>query len=169
VAVFRDRVAEGWLPTRGRNQFLPIQEFLANLTPGGGTAFSDSLKQYAQRAKDAGVAVVVSDFLDPAGYAPGLRALMERRFDIHVLHLLSPDEMHPVLGGDLELVDAESGEVREVSVDAEVLRGYERQLGTFISGIEGFCRANELNYVRVVSDMPVEDLLLRRLKGGMLQ
>ena len=28
VAVFRDRVAEGWLPTRGRNQFLPIQEFL---------------------------------------------------------------------------------------------------------------------------------------------
>ena len=169
VAVFRDRVAEGWLPSRGRNQFLPIQEFLASLTPAGGTAFSEALKQYARRAKDAGVAVVISDFLDPAGYASGLRALMERRFDIHVLHLLSPDEMRPVLGGDLELVDAESGEVREVSVDAEVLRSYERQLGTFISGIEGFCRANELNYVRVVSDMPVEDLLLRRLKGGMLQ
>jgi uncharacterized protein (DUF58 family) len=169
VAVFRDRVAEGWLPTRGRNQFLPIQDFLANLTPGGGTAFNDALRQYAQRAKDAGVAVVISDFLDPAGYAPGLRALMERRFDIHVLHLLSPDELHPMLGGDLELVDAETGEVREVSVDAEVLRGYERQLGTFISGVEGFCRANELSYVRVVSDMPVEDLLLRRLKGGLLQ
>jgi hypothetical protein len=70
---------------------------------------------------------------------------------------------------EARLVDAENGEVREVSVDAEVLRSYERQLGTFISGIEGFCRANELNYVRVVSDMPVEDLLLRRLKGGMLQ
>jgi uncharacterized protein (DUF58 family) len=169
VAVFRDRVAEGWLPTRGRNQFLPIQEFLANLTPRGGTAFNDALRQYAQRAKDAGVAVVVSDFLDPAGYASGLRALMERRFDIHVLHLLAPDELHPMLGGDLELIDAETGEIREVSVDAEVLRGYERQLATFISGVEGFCRSNELNYVRVVSDMPVEDLLLRRLKGGLLQ
>ena len=45
VAVFRDRVAEGWLPTRGRNQFLPIQEFLAGLTPGGGTAFNDALRQ----------------------------------------------------------------------------------------------------------------------------
>lgn len=169
VAVFRDRVAEGWLPTRGRNQFLPIQEFLATLGPGGGTAFNDALKQYARRAKDAGVAVVISDFLDPAGYASGLRALMERRFDIHVLHLLAPDEMRPMLGGDLELVDAETGEVREVSVDAEVLRSYERQLGTFISGIEGFCRSNELDYVRVISDMPVEDLLLRRLKGGLLQ
>jgi uncharacterized protein (DUF58 family) len=169
VAVFRDRVAEGWLPTRGRNQFLPIQEFLANLTPGGGTAFNDALRQYAQRAKDAGVAVVISDFLDPAGYASGLRALMERRFDVRVLHLLSPDELRPMLGGDLELVDAETGEVREVSIDAEVLRGYERQLGTFIAGIEGFCRANELSYVRVATDTPVEDLLLRRLKGGLLQ
>jgi uncharacterized protein (DUF58 family) len=156
VAVFRERVAEGWLPTRGRNQFLPIQEFLANLTPGGGTAFNDSLRQYAQRAKDAGLAVVISDFL-------------ERRFDIHVLHLIAPDELRPMLGGDLELVDAETGEVREVSVDAEVLRSYERQLGSFISGIEGFCRANELSYVRVATDMPVEDLLLRRLKGSLLQ
>jgi uncharacterized protein (DUF58 family) len=169
VAVFRDRVAEGWLPTRGRNQFLPIQEFLAELTPGGGTAFNDSLRQYAQRAKDAGVAVVVSDFLDPSGYAAGLRALMERRFDVHVLHVLAPDEMHPMLGGDLELVDAETGEVREVSVDAEALRGYERQLGAFISGIEAFCRTNELSYVRIVTDMPAEDLLLRRLKGSLLQ
>jgi uncharacterized protein (DUF58 family) len=169
VAVFRDRVAEGWLPTRGRNQFLPIQEFLADLTPGGGTAFNDALRQYAQRAKDAGVAVVISDFLDPAGYAAGLRALMERRFDVHVLHILSQDEMRPVLGGDLELVDAETGEVREVSVDAEALRSYERQLGAFISGIEAFCRTNELSYVRIVTDMPAEDLLLRRLKGSLLQ
>src|SRR5262249_7895609 len=131
--------------------------------------FNDSLRQYAQRAKDAGVAVVISDFLDPAGYASGLRALMERRFDIHVLHLLSPDEMRPMLGGDLELTDAETGELREVSIDAEVLRGYERQLGAFISGLEGFCRTNELAYMRVVTDMPVEDVLLRRLKGGLLQ
>jgi hypothetical protein len=94
---------------------------------------------------------------------------MERRFDVHVLHVLAQDELHPMLGGDLELVDAETGEVREVSVDAEALRGYERQLGAFISGIEAFCRTNELSYVRIVTDMPAEDLLLRRLKGSLLQ
>jgi uncharacterized protein (DUF58 family) len=168
VAVFRDRVSEGWLPTRGRNQFLPLEEFLAGLVPGGPTAFNESLKQYAFRAKDSGVAIVMSDFLDPAGYESGLRALMERRFDIHVIHLLSRDELHPSFGGDLELVDAESGEVREVSVDAETLRAYERQLGTFLAGVEGFCRSNELNYVRVSTDVALEDLLLRRLKGSLL-
>jgi len=169
VAVFRDRVAEGWLPSRGRNQFLPIQEFLAGLTPRGGTAFDESLRQYAQRTKEAGLAIVISDFLDPVGYAGGLRALMERRFDVHVVHLLAPEELHPTLGGDLELVDAETGETREVSIDAEALRLYERQLGSFLGGIEAFCRTNELNYVRVATDTPVEDLLLRRLKGSLLQ
>lgn len=168
VAVFRDRLSEGWLPTRGRNQFLPIEEFLAGLVPGGATAFSESLRQYALRAKDAGVAIVMSDFLAPAGYEAGLRAMMERRFDIHVIHLLSPDELRPPFGGDLELVDAESGEVREVSVDAETLRVYERQMGAFLAGVEGFCRSNELNYVRVSTDTALEDLLLRRMKGSLL-
>ena len=169
VAVFRDRVSEGWLPTRGRNQFLPVADFLSGLVPAGSTRFDDSLAQYARRAKDSGVAIVISDFLDPAGYERGLRSLMERRFDIHVVHLLSPDELHPAFGGDLELVDVESGEVREVSVDAETLRGYERQLAGFLSGIEAFCRSKEINYVRASTDVGLEDLLLRRLKGTLLQ
>ena len=121
------------------------------------------------RAKDPGLAVVVSDFLDPGGYESGLRALMERRFDLHVIHVLAPDELRPPLGGDLELVDAESGEIREVSVDVETLRAYHRALDTFLGGLEGFCRANELSYVRVATDTPLEDLLLRKLKGSLLQ
>jgi uncharacterized protein (DUF58 family) len=169
VAVFRDRVSEGWLPTRGRNQFLPVAEFLAGLVPAGSTRFNEAVSQYALRAKDTGLAVVISDFLDPDGYERGLRSLLERRFDIHVVHLLSPDELRPMFGGDLELVDAETGEVREVSVDAEALRAYERQLGGFLSGIEGFCRSHEINYQRVTTDVPPEDLLLRRLKGTLLQ
>lgn len=169
VAVFRDRVSEGWLPTRGRNQFLPVADFLSAVVAAGTTRFNDSLAQYALRVKDSGVAIVISDFLDPAGYESGLRSLMERRFDVHVIHLLAPEELHPAFGGDLELVDAESGEVRAVSVDAETLRAYEQQLTGFLSGIETFCRSKEINYVRVSTDVGLEDLLLRRLKGTLLQ
>ncbi len=169
VAVFRDRVSEGWLPTRGRNQFLPVAGFLSGLLPAGPTRFNEALTQYALRAKDSGLAVVVSDFLDPDGYEAGLRSLLERRFDVHVIHLLAREELSPPFGGDLELVDAETGEVRQVTIDAEALRGYERQLQGFLAGIEAFCRAKEINYVRVATDLPLEDLLLRRLKGSLVQ
>jgi uncharacterized protein (DUF58 family) len=168
VGVFRESVTEGWLPTRGRHQFRPLEEFLDGIVPAGATRFNESLRQYALRARDAGLAVVVSDFLDPGGYEAGLRALMERRFDVHVVHLLAPEELHPTLGGDLQLVDAESGEIREVTVDAETRRAYERQLGTFLDAIEGFCRSNEINYVRVSTDVALEDLILRRLKGSLI-
>jgi uncharacterized protein (DUF58 family) len=169
LAVFRDRVADGFSPTRGRRQFLEIQAFLGALVPQGVTRFNDAVRQYAMRARDPGVAIVISDFLDPAGYAAGLRALMERRFDVHVLHLIAPEELNPPFGGDLELVDVESGEAREVTVDADALRAYERSLTAFLAGLEGFCRANELNYVRAQTHLPLEDLLLRRLKGSLLQ
>jgi uncharacterized protein (DUF58 family) len=168
VAVFRDRVSEGWLPSRGRNQFLPLEDFLAGLQPAGPTGFNDSLRQYGLRAKESGVAVVISDFLDPAGYQSGLRALLERQFDVHVIHLLSAEELSPPIGGDLELVDSETGEVREVSIDAATLRAYEERLGEFLSGIEGFCRNHEFNYARVSTDVALEDLLLRRLQGSLL-
>ena len=60
------------------------------VNPAGGTRLNDALATYAMRARESGVAVVISDLLDPAGYEAGLRALMERRFDIHVIHLLDP-------------------------------------------------------------------------------
>src|SRR5262249_14703902 len=44
IAVFRDRLSEGWLPTRGRNQFLPLAEFLAGLVPAGPTRFNDAVE-----------------------------------------------------------------------------------------------------------------------------
>lgn len=169
IAVFRDRLSEGWLPTRGRNQFLPLAGFLTGLVPAGATRFNDAVEQYARRAKDAGLAIVISDFLDPEGYERGLRALMERRFDIHVLHLLAGEELRPAFGGDLELVDAETGDVREVSVDTETLAAYQARLAIFLEGIEGFCRGNEINYVRISTDTTLDDLLLRRLKGSLLQ
>jgi hypothetical protein len=121
------------------------------------------------RVKESGLAVVISDFLDPAGYEDGLRALLERRFDVHVVHLLARDELSPSFGGDLELVDAESGDVREVSIDVETLRGYQARLRSFLDGVEGFCRSKEINYVRVSTDVGLEDVLLRRLKGSLLQ
>ena len=44
-----------------------------------------------------------------------------------------------------------------------------RELDAFLLRLEGFCRANELSYARVATDTPLEDLLLRRLKGSLLQ
>ncbi|HEY3068560.1 MAG TPA: DUF58 domain-containing protein [Methylomirabilota bacterium] len=168
VGVLRQQVAEGWPPARGRNQFMGLVDFLANVQPGGRTSLNAGLANYAMRARDAGVAVVMSDLLDPDGYEAGLRALLERRFDIHVVHLLAPDEMNPEFAGDLRLVDSETGELRELSVDGDALRAYRRRLHEFLERLETFCRTKEIGYHRVITDTPVEGFVLSQLKGLVL-
>jgi len=168
VGVLRAQVAEGWPPARGRNQFMGLVDFLVNVEPGGRTSLNAGLANYAMRARDAGLAVVMSDLLDPEGYEAGLRALLERRFDIHVVHLLAPDEMNPEFAGDLRLIDSETGEIRELSVDGDALRAYRRRLHDFLERLETFCRTKEIGYHRVITDTPVEGFVLSQLKGLVL-
>ena len=95
-------------------------------------------------------------------------ALLERRFDVHVVHLLDPEEMNPTLGGDLRLIDSETGEVRDVTVDGDALRGYRERLRAFLERVETFCRSHEIGYHRVVTDQAVEAFVVAQLRGRVL-
>jgi uncharacterized protein (DUF58 family) len=168
VGILRERAAEGWSPSRGRSQFPALLDFLTGVKPAGPTRLNDAVAAYALRARESGLAVIISDLLDPAGFEAGLRALMERRFDIHLVHLLDPEEMNPELAGDFRLTDAETGEVQELSVDREAIRAYREKLHAFLERAEAFCRAHEIGYHRVITDTPVEEFVLAQLKGLVL-
>lgn len=165
VGVLRERASEGWPPARGRSQFPALVDFLAGLRAGGATRLNEALGAYALRAREPGVAVLLSDLLDPAGYEAGVRALLERRFEVHVLHLLATEELHPTLGGDLRLHDSETGEVRDLTVDGEALRLYRERLAEFLDRAERFCRSHEIGYRRAATDTPLEEFVLAHLRG----
>ena len=168
VGALRDRVAEGWPPTRGRNQVPSLLDFLGRVEPSGSTSLNEGLANYAARSRQAGLAVVISDLLDPAGYESGIRALLERRFDVHLVHVVSPEEMNPELAGDLRLVDSETGEMRELSMDGDAVRAYRERLRQFLERAETFCRTKEIGYHRIVSDAPIEEFVLAQLRGRVI-
>jgi uncharacterized protein (DUF58 family) len=168
VAVLRDRLSEGWPPTRGRSQFPALVDFLSGVKSSGGTGLNDGLGHYAMRAREPGIAVVVSDLMDPRGFENGVRALLERRFEVHVVHLLDAGEINPALGGDLRLQDSETGEIRELTVDGEALRAYRQRLHQFLDRTETFCRSQEIGYRRLTTDTPLEAFMLSQLRGLVL-
>jgi len=165
VGVLRERVAEGWPPARGRNQVVGLFDFLGRVQPAGGTSLNDGLANYAMRAREPGLAVVISDLLDPGGFEAGVRALLERRFDVHLVQVLAPEEMNPELAGDLRLVDSETGEARELSVDGDALRAYRERLRQFLERVETFSRTQEIGYHRVTVDTSVEEFVLAHIRG----
>ena len=168
VGVLRERASEGWPPSRGRNQVVGLLNFLTAVVPTGPTRLNEALADYAARAREPGLAVVISDLLDPRGFEAGIRTLLERRYDVHLVHLLDPDEVNPELAGDMRLEDAETGEVRDITVDADTVRGYRERLSQFLQRVEGFCRSHEIGYHRVVTDTPVEEFVVAQLRGRVI-
>ena len=168
LGVMRERVTEGWSPSRGRSRVTPLFEFLSRVQGGGATRLNQSLIEYAGRSRATGLVVLLSDLLDPSGYEGGLQALLERRFEVHVVHVLSPEELRPALEGDLRLIDQETSEGRVMRVDAETLRAYGERLQAFLSRAEDFCKAKGIQYHRADSAMPVEQFVLGPLRGHLL-
>src|SRR6478672_9140087 len=84
---------------RGRKTSLTFFQNLNRLQAGGPANFNDALRRGAMEARQAGVAVVLSDFLDPAGYEPGLSALVGRGFQVNAVQILSPEELNPASYG----------------------------------------------------------------------
>ncbi|MBC8103732.1 MAG: DUF58 domain-containing protein [Cytophagales bacterium] len=155
------------VPTlRSRASVPTLFQYLEQIAPGGTTNFAHALQNYAQRTSSApGVCVVLSDFLDP-NWEKGIRALLARRFQVVLLQILDPEEVEPTFLGDLRLVDAETGESREVSVTPQVLARYRNALDSFCGQLSETANRHGMDYLRTTTDAPFEDLLLKTLRGS---
>lgn len=149
---------------RGKKSAIQFFQNLAVLTAGGPANLNEALRRGALEARQAGLAVVLSDFLDPAGYEAGLTALVGRGFQVDLVQILAPDELSPGTFGDLRLVDSETGGTQEVTFGRYRLKRYQQAVQNFIQRLREFCQARGINFFSVSSKTPLEELLLRQLR-----
>jgi uncharacterized protein (DUF58 family) len=149
---------------RGRKSALSFFRNLGQLTARGAAELNAALRRGALEARQAGVAVVLTDFLDPAGYESGLTALVGRGFQVNAVQILAPDELNPATYGDLRLVDSETGATQEVTFGPYRLKTYQQTVQNFCQRLREFCQARGINFFTVGSDTPLEQLLLKQLR-----
>ena len=149
---------------RGRKSALDFFRNLAGLEAGGSVNLNSALRRGALEARQAGVAVVLSDFLDPAGYEKGLEALAGRGFQVNAVQILSPEELNPATYGDLKLVDAETGAIQEVTFGKYRLKTYQQTVHNFCQRLREYCQARGIRSFTASSATPLEQLLLKQLR-----
>ncbi len=149
---------------RGKKSALTFFENLGQLGARGLADWNGALRRGALAARHAGVAVVLSDFLDPAGYEAGLGALLARGFQVNAVQILAPDELQPGTYGDLKLVDAETGAVQEVTFGRYRLAAYQQTVRNFVQRLREFCQGRGMNFFMTSSATPLEELLLKQLR-----
>jgi len=155
---------------RGRRLTHRVVAFLQELPIGGPSNFSAAAKQFALGHRRKGVLVVLSDFLDKGGFEGGIRYLVGRHMDVYAVQVLSPEEIEPVLAGDLRLVDVEDDDVAEVTVSRALLDRYKVNLQAYCQSLRDFCTRRGVSYLFTSTAVPFDQLVLNYLRHkGLIQ
>ena len=149
---------------RGKKSSMQFFQNLHALTAAGGADLNEALRRGALEARHTGLAIVLSDFLDPAGYESGLTALVGRGFQVNCVQILAPEELSPSTFGDLRLVDSESGGLQEVTFGRYRMKAYQQTVQNFIQRLREFTTKRGINFFMAPSNMDLQDLLLKQLR-----
>jgi uncharacterized protein (DUF58 family) len=149
---------------RGKKSAIQFFQNLSALSAGGSANLNEALRRGALQARQAGLAVVLSDFLDPAGYETGLNALVGRGFQVDLVQILAPDELSPTTFGDLNLVDSETGAHQEVTFGRFRLKAYRQTVQNFMQRLREYAQARGINFFTASSSMDLQELLLKQLR-----
>jgi uncharacterized protein (DUF58 family) len=153
-------------PKKGKAQIFTITEFLERLSPDGVTDFAASSSSFVSKAGRPGLAVILSDFFDPEGYEKGLKTLLHTKFDIFLLHVFDSRDATPDFLSDARLIDSETGESKEVTVNSKIREVYEREFGIYQKEIEAFATRHGAGWLKAPTSLPFEEMVLRVLRLG---
>ena len=168
LTAFNDKIVAVKAPARGKKQYPEVLKFFLSLNPSDQTNLNDCLAEYASICRNPGIAVIISDFLDPKGYEDGLNALAYRDFDINLIQVMSHEELFWSKTGNLMLHEVETGEKKVTFVDKHLLALYQNKVNAFISKIKRYCSHCGINYFLCDTGIPFEDLLTDYLSKGAL-
>ncbi len=166
IIPFSDRLLGRLPPARGKNRIFRVFDFLRSHEIGGKTELGEAMKQFVVQEKRRGLAVLISDFYDPAGFEAGINTLRYNRFEPFVLQTYDMREASPNLHGDLSLVDCETGEAKDVTVSRALLDAYKREHEKYCKDLELFCTARAVPFFRTHTGITFDELVLKIFRSG---
>jgi hypothetical protein len=120
-------------------------------------------ERFVRRRQRRGLAVVVSDLLDPRGFRRGLDLLRYRGYHPRVVQLYDPREADPDALGDSELADVETDASWQVTVTERHLARYRRLHARFLHSVRSYCVGREIACVQIPVDLSREEVLLKSI------
>jgi uncharacterized protein (DUF58 family) len=166
VSAFAEGIEHSMQPVRQKSHAVTLFNYIESLRPSGRTDFNRTLRDYSLRTRRPGLAILITDLLDPAGYVEGLQALIYRRFDVLLIQVLDESELDPRLRGPFRLIDGETREETEINVEPETLASYSDRLGAYFQEVEDFCLSHDIEYLRTTTVIPFEEVVFSYLRRG---
>lgn len=164
LTVLGGRVARRRNGLRGSGRVFRLLGDLSGIVPAQGPSdLVAAVRHAAAQLHGRGLVILISDLLDP-GADRVIRELAATGSELVILHVLSPEEIDPLLEGDLRLVDTETGESIEVTVDLATLDAYRARLADWRENLADLAARRRATYLPVSSDLALADLVFAELR-----
>jgi uncharacterized protein (DUF58 family) len=140
-------------------------DVLEEAKPQGTTGLAQVLHELAETIRQRALVVIVSDlFVDPAELAGAFGHLRFRRHDVAAFHLLDPQELAFAFQRPTRFLDLEGGGA--IFADpVEIADRYHTAITKYLEDLRRIVLENGIDYHRVLTDEPYEQVLARFLVG----
>lgn len=167
VYAFANGVLHHFPLTRGKARILSLMQFLESLSADGdATNMTQLAEEFVLRAPRRGLALVLSDLYDPAGYRNGLDVLRHHKYEPHVVQFHHAAEADPKMLGDVELQDVETRDSRKITVTENHLRNYRDVFQTFLSSVTDYCSAYGIGCTITDTGVTFDKLVLGMMRAA---
>jgi uncharacterized protein (DUF58 family) len=166
ILPFDTELGDETQPGRGKGRIFRVFELLERMETEGSTDLREVFTAFASRTRQQGLAVVISDFLDPHGFEPGLKLVSSMGHDIFAVHVSAASDSDPRALGEVRFVDAETGELQDVDVTPALARAYGDAWKAHAEELERFCGRYHLGYVRADAAVPFDEIILQTFRKG---
>jgi uncharacterized protein (DUF58 family) len=164
VTALAARAGRRQVALRGSGRVFRLLSALSAIDAADGpTDLLAAARHAAAQLKGRGVVVLLSDLLDPAADRV-IRELAATGSELIVLHVLSPEEIDPALEGDMRLVDSETGDGLDVTIDLATIDDYRTRLAAWREDLADLAARRRATYVPISTDLPLADLVFAELR-----
>ena len=153
-----------YLPPRAHTGHLDdLFQLLDGVRIEGGTALLETLKSVAERAQRRGILLIVSDLLDVDEETMHVvRVLRSRNFEVTFFHVLDREELSFPYEGLTRFEGLENEGILLVDPD-DIRDFYLGEFGEYLSFVKTEAQRARAEYIRAVTDQPLEKVLLHFL------
>jgi hypothetical protein len=147
----------------GRHRIVELAQRLRSFKPGGQADLAEVLARDLVGIRRAGKVFVVSDFLMmPNSVTRGLGLFTAATMDVTAVQVLGGRELSGQgLSGDVEVVDAETGEHLRVSMGTREREQYRNTLMRLSREIRAYCLKRGMHYALYVTDQNFDQFFLK--------
>lgn len=158
----------------GRNAFFGMVSELESVKFEGESDFYSAITHCEGTGYNDGLTIIISDFMTDSDYKGAVKFLCEKRRQVLLLQILTPEEISPAYMGKNHLIDVETTEIDDkrnmrLRITRSMLSEYDEVMKEIFKDLRNFAISQNIDYVSVRTDVPIEKMLFGELlKTGLI-